>query len=179
MAKNKMEIALTNFVQKYGNNAKLAAAGTAIFPETILCAAALESGYGKSELAAKYNNFFGIKANGKDGWKGKVVGYKTKEQKKDGTVYWVTANFRHYDTATDSFKNYVNFIQGPRYIKAGVNTAATPVEQFQKIKDGGYATDISYPTKLKNLFNSIKSWPAAYPVSTGAGGVLLLLSFFF
>ncbi len=175
-----MATKLELFINKYGLHAQAAAAGSAIFPETILCAAALESGYAKSELSNRYNNFFGIKAQKGDGWTGKTVTYKTKEQKANGEVYYVNAVFRHYDTAEDSFKNYVKFISGTRYVKAGVTNAKSPIEQFEKIKAAGYATDVNYAGILSKMFNGVKDWAAAYPAAGGGlAAVLLVLSFFF
>jgi flagellum-specific peptidoglycan hydrolase FlgJ len=175
-----MSASMINFIGKYGEYAKTAATGSAIFPETILCAAALESGYAKSELSSKYNNFFGIKAQKGDGWTGKTVTYKTREQKASGEVYYVNAAFRHFDSPADSFKNYVKFITGPRYIKAGVTSAKSPVEQFEKIKAAGYATDVNYAGILSNMFNGVKDWAAAYPAAgSGLAAVILIISFFF
>lgn len=178
-----MSQSMKNFIGKYGTAADAAAEGSPIFPETILTAAALESGYAKSKLAADYNNFFGIKKQKGDGWTGKVVSFKTKEQDKKGNVYWVIAEFRHYETPEDSFKNYVRFIQGPRYVKAGVTTAKDPVEQFKKIHAAGYATDTKYSNLLTSIFNSVKEWSIRYPGAATTGGSLAVLgiiaAFFF
>lgn len=172
-----MSTTFNNFIAKYGNYAKAAAAGTPIFAETILTAAAAESSYGKSQLSAKYNNFFGIKAD--PSWKGKKIVFSTKEQKKDGSVYVVQAAFRHYDTPAESFINYVKFISGPRYVKAGVTTAKNPQEQFKKIQAAGYATDIKYSEKLISIFNGIKDWTKAYPIAAAATtGTATALLFF-
>lgn len=144
------------FISKYGRHAAEAVQGTGVFKETVLTAAAFESGYAKSVLAARYNNFFGIKA-GKE-WKGKSVLLSTKEQRPDGSVYVVKAAFRVYDSPADSFKNYVKFISGPRYVKAGVLAAPDPKEQFKRLQAAGYATDISYSNKLTTLYNGVKNW---------------------
>jgi len=166
---------MTSFVQKFGSAAIAAAAGSTIFPETILTAAALESGYGKSKLSSQYNNFFGIKAD--SSWKGKSVVFATKEQDKNGKVFTVNAKFRHYDTVEESFRNYVKFISGPRYVKAGVTTAATVEKQFMAIKAGGYATDVSYVNKLKSIFNSVQDWASKNPGDAGAGVATILFIF--
>ena len=69
----------------------------------------LESGYGKSELAQKANNCFGMKkslsGNTWSGsvWDGKsVYTKKTKEQNKDGSYTTITADFRKYPSVEDS-----------------------------------------------------------------------------
>jgi flagellum-specific peptidoglycan hydrolase FlgJ len=170
--------AMQPFIAKYGTAAATAAAGTPIFKETILTAAGLESAYGKSSLTVKHNNFFGIKADSR--WKGAKAAYKTNEQRKDGSVYVVTAYFRSYAKPEDCFADYVKFVQGPRYIAAGVTKAKTPQEQFEKLQKAGYATDVNYSTKLKNIFNSVASWISTHPTAaTGGATVLLLLGTFF
>lgn len=168
------------FAQKYGAYAKAAAAGTSIYPTTILTAAALESGYGGSELARLHNNFFGVKA-GKS-WKGATVKMPTKEQKNNGQVYWVTATFRAYPTPEGSFKNYVELVTNKHYTSKGVSAAAGPLEQFAKLQQAGYATDVKYAAKLSSLFNSVKDWAVANPVkatAAAAGTGLLLVGLFF
>lgn len=147
-------IKMQKFAEKYGASAANAAKGTAIFPQTILSAAALESGYGTSGLTKAANNFFGIK---KGSWTGEVVYFDTREQRPDGTWFTVKAPFRKYNTPEDSFKNYVETITKSRYINAGVTKAKTPEEQFEAIKRGGYATDINYASKLTTLYGNIKS----------------------
>lgn len=165
------------FIKKYGAAAIKAAAGTKIFPETILTAAALESAYGNSKLSANYNNFFGIKAD--PSWKGKFVTLSTREEDKAGKVYFVNAKFRHYDTPQQSFANYVAFVQGPRYIKAGVTTSINPQQQFERLKAAGYATDSKYFEKLKGIFNSVKSFVAAHPAPVSLIGISIAAMFFF
>lgn len=141
-----------DFVRKYLIAAQNASAGSKIFPATILAAAALESGNGRSALALKYNNFFGIKADVT--WKGKKTVFETKEQDRSGKVFTVKAAFRWYDTAEESFRNYVHFVTGNRYINAGILTAASPAEQFASLHKAGYATDINYVIKLNEKLKS-------------------------
>jgi N-acetylmuramoyl-L-alanine amidase len=140
------------FRNKYRAAAIAATKGTKIFPEVVLSAAALESGYSKSGLSSIHNNFFGIKAG--SSWKGATVEMKTKEQKPDGTIYTITAKFRKYATPEDSFKDYVKLVSSPRYARAGVLAATTPAEQIKAIKAAGYATDINYPAKVLSVLKS-------------------------
>lgn len=151
----------TKFYSKYKAAAAQAAAGTKVFPETILSVAAHESGYGKSLLASKYNNFFGIKAD--SSWTGKKIVFPTKEQDKSGNVFTVNAAFRWYDNAADSFRNYVKFISGPRYVKAGVLSAKNPADQFTALKKAGYATDVAYVNKLKDVLASFGNFVKDHP----------------
>ena len=126
----------------------------------------LESGYGKTELAQKANNVFGMKkelsGNTWDGsaWDGKsVYTKKTQEQKPDGTVYTVTADFRMYPCIEDSIADHSAYLLGaragaaPRY--EGLRGCADYREAVRIIKGGGYATDISYVEKLCGI---IERW---------------------
>lgn len=165
---------VTDFKNKYTSHAAAAAAGTPIFPETILAAAALESNWGRSILSDQHNNFFGIKTGSK--WLGAVANMPTREQNKDGSVYTVYAKFRKYSSPTDCFKDYVKVITQPRYVTAGVTKAKTPAEQFTALKKGGYATDISYPAKLASVLKTLGGFIANNPGTTTLATVAL---FFF
>ena len=110
--------------------------------------AILESGYGKSLLASKYHNYFGMKC-GKY-WKGKSVNLNTKEEY-NGKVVNITDNFRVYDNMESGVKGYFDFISTPRYEK--LKKAKHYFEYANFIKECGYATSSSYVTSLTNLVN--------------------------
>lgn len=67
-----------------------------------LAQAALESGYGESQLTREACNFFGIKKG--VGWKGETYTIATP---KDNTAY---SEFRKYDSPRESFKDHSNFL---------------------------------------------------------------------
>lgn len=113
----------------------------------IIAQSILESGWGATELAKKANNLFGMKAG--SSWKGEVYRIKTAEQKPDGTVYYVYADFRKYKNYEECIKGYFNFISTPRY--ENLKNATTALEYLHKIKDDGYATDIKYVDKTYNI----------------------------
>lgn len=71
-------------------------------PVTILAQGALESGWGRSVLATKYNNYFGLCGFGKpnDFWHG------GKATLREGGL-----EFRRYATAEDSFLDYARLIR--------------------------------------------------------------------
>ena len=147
-----ISVKTNDFAKNFLQAAENAATGSKIFPATILAAAALESGNGKSLLASKYNNFFGIKTDAS--WKGKTISLDTKEQDKTGKVFTIKAPFRWYDSPEDSFRDYVHFVTGNRYINAGILSAASPVGQFACLHKAGYATDIAYAEKLSEKLKS-------------------------
>lgn len=171
---------MSAFAVKYSSAAAAAAAGSKIFPQTILTAAALESSYGESGLTIQANNFFGVKAG--SSWTGPTVTMPTKEQKPDGTVYTVNAAFRKYTSPEASFKDYVKLLSTSRYVNAGVTSAKTPEQQFAAIKKAGYATDVNYVSKLNSIYSSIKNMTfdfvkahkKALVVTSTAAGLILL-----
>src|SRR5687767_996476 len=67
----------SEFVQKFAPTVMKIAKGTGLFPSVFMAQAVLESGNGNSTLSAKYNNFFGVKAD--KSWKGDVIEMPTKE----------------------------------------------------------------------------------------------------
>lgn len=138
-----------DYIKKFTNVAIKAAKGTGLFPSLFLAQAILESANGKSLLASKYNNHFGIKAS--KGWTGKVVAINTREVINGQEIY-VKANFRYYNNPLESFKDRVKFLlQNRRYKKAGVFTAPTPEQQAQALQKAGYATDPNYSKLLSAI----------------------------
>lgn len=113
----------------------------------IIAQAILESGWGGSTLASKYNNFFGLKCGGS--WKGKSVNMATKEEYTVGTLTDIRANFRVYDSIEDGVKGYFEFINYSRY--SNLKGVANPEEYCRLIKADGYATSSTYVTNLMRV----------------------------
>lgn len=113
----------------------------------IIAQAILESGWGGSTLASKYNNFFGLKCGGS--WKGKSVNMATKEEYTVGTLTDIRANFRVYDSIEDGVKGYFEFINYSRY--ANLKGVKEPEEYCRRIKADGYATSSTYVTNLMRV----------------------------
>jgi flagellum-specific peptidoglycan hydrolase FlgJ len=108
----------------------------------ILAQASVESfkKQGLSQLASKYNNFFGMKCG--DKWTGKSVNLSTKEEYTKGTLTPIEDNFRVYDSMEQGVKGYFDFINTRRY--ANLKTATTPIQYLERIKADGYATSSKY-----------------------------------
>ena len=106
----------------------------------IIAQAILESGWGKSSLAATYHNYFGLKCG--SSWKGKSVNLATKEEYKAGTYTNITANFRVYDSMEEGIKGYFEFIQYDRY--ENLKGITDPQKYLETIKADGYATSSKY-----------------------------------
>lgn len=177
-----------DWIKKYGWAAVAACKDTGIFPSVMLSQAILESSGkvngiyepGQSVLAKNGNNYFGIKAG--PGYLGPVIILSTGEFL-NGQYVNVTGTFRKYNSIDDSFKDYINFLKvNPRYVSAGVFTAATPQEQADRLQAAGYATDPQYAYKIKSIIQSISSYiPSAAAVAMGGGGLALaaLLVYYF
>lgn len=126
----------------------------------------LESGYGKSELAQKANNVFGMKkylsGNTWSGssWDGKSVYTKqTKEQNTDGSYVTITADFRKYKCVEDSITDHSAYLlgskNGSKLRYEGLKGCKDYKKAAQIIKDGGYATSLTYVEKLCSI---IERW---------------------
>jgi len=148
------------YIEEYGLQAveaskrTLQETGKLLYPSVMLAQSALESGWGKSGLTRRANNFFGIKVDGNPPWNGEHVNMRTREVFNGKTVY-MKEPFRKYDTAEDSFYDRNNFLlQNKRYGLAGVFDAQTPVEQIQALKKAGYATAPEYVQAITNILYS-------------------------
>lgn len=162
------------WIKLHAPAARMATAGTGLFPETLLAQAIIESSgkgadgnyyVGASKLASQANNYFGIKAA--KSYTGRKIDLPTLEYY-GGKPVTVVQTFRAYSSVGDSFLDYVKFLQeNPRYTKAGVFTAADAKQQADRIAAAGYATDPAYSSKLKSVIDSVKKIlpPAGYALS--------------
>jgi flagellum-specific peptidoglycan hydrolase FlgJ len=126
--------------------------GTGILPETVLCQSAIESAYGQSLLASKYNNYFGIKAG--SSWKGDYVLLPTKEFV-NGAYITINDKFRRYSSFTASVKDYINFLKiNKRY--AAVFTKKSVLSQLEALQSAGYATAPNYANVIYGIYLSNK-----------------------
>lgn len=129
-----------------------------LLPSVFLAQAIIESadraGHpAKSTLAAKYRNYFGIKAS--SDWKGKTVNLATGEIL-GGQAVTINSNFRVYSTISHSFRDRVKFLtQNPRYTKAGVFRARDYRTQAQALQLAGYATSPNYSATLISIIESL------------------------
>jgi len=112
-------------------------------------ATALESNWGQSSLAAKYNNYFGIKKG--SSWTGPTVNMKTGEVF-NGQSTTINSDFRVYNSLIDSIRDRNKLLSTSRY--AAVRTASTPLEQITAIKNAGYATALNYVSAIMSTINA-------------------------
>ena len=121
-------------MQKYGIPASIT-----------LAQGVLESGAGKSELARKGNNHFGIKCNG---WAGRKTYHDDDE---------LQECFRAYDNAYHSYVDHSVFLKSsPRYGRL-FQLKKTDYKGWAKgLKACGYATSPTYATKLIDIIELYK-----------------------
>lgn len=117
------------------------------YPSAIIAQAACESKWGKSQLSAKYHNYFGMKCGSK--WKGKSVNMKTKEEYTKGTLSTIRDNFRAYDSLEEGIKGYFDFIDCTRYKNLKVATSCK--DYITKLKNDGWATSSTYISTLSKI----------------------------
>lgn len=118
----------------------------------IIAQAILESGWGKSGLASKYHNYFGLKCG--SSWKGKSVNMATKEEYNVGTLTNIRDNFRVYDSMDAGVKGYFDFINTSRYVN--LKGVKNPEEYVRRIKADGYATSSNYVDNIMRVINDNK-----------------------
>lgn len=149
-----------------------------LLPSVCAAQTILESGYCKTELAQKGNNVCGMKCTlsgntwGGSTWDGKSkVNIRTAEQDSSGNTYYIYADFRKYPCIEDSISDRCAYLLGAmngskkRY--EGIRSCKDYKSQITLIKNGGYATDVSYISKICNIIERFELDKYDDPVSSG------------
>lgn len=172
---------VTNFVTKMAPIAAQIKSRYQIDPLILISQAALESGWGLSQLSAKYNNLFGFTAGS---WLQKglpVVDLPTYEYIKkpiDQVAYFETIGdilskvavndhetkvlvhryFRKYPTWYDSAADWANLITGvSRYAQASHAAKLGDIASYAAlVSAAGYATDPDYPALLTSTGETVQ-----------------------
>lgn len=140
------------FVSLAINEAKYISKEYGIPISAIVAQAIYESGHGKSELARKYHNYFGLKAL--SGWNGKTAIVSCN----DGE-----SPYRVYNNMRDGFYGYAKFLQQSRYASAFKNKENG--EKFiQSLLKAGYCNDKNYMSDIKIIMKRYNLYK--YDVST-------------
>ncbi|MCQ4347298.1 flagellar assembly peptidoglycan hydrolase FlgJ [Pseudomonas stutzeri] len=151
-----------SFVARLQEPARAASRASGVPAELILAQAALETGWGRHEIATasggNSHNLFGIKAGA--GWQGPTTEVRTTEYV-DGRAVSRIERFRVYDSFEAAFTDYARLIgSNPRY--AGVLAAPDAQQAARALQAGGYATDPAYADKLIAVMATIG--PVAAPL---------------
>lgn len=139
------------FVERLWPHAEEASRATGIPARFLIAQAALETGWGKSELrhvdGSSSFNLFNIKA-GKN-WQGSTVPVIAREHV-NGKPVAEASRFRSYPSYAEAFKDYARMItNNPRYANVvGTSDAAGFAQGLQR---AGYATDPMYADKLTRI----------------------------
>jgi flagellum-specific peptidoglycan hydrolase FlgJ len=117
----------------------------------IIAQICLETGYGKSSLSSKYNNYGGIKEFGN----GPKVSLLTTECK-NGVCAKVYQPFAVYPTIDAGMKAQSKIYEN-RYFKQYLKKTTDPIIYANLIQSGPikYATDPNYVSKITKIINTI------------------------
>ncbi|PMR77044.1 flagellar assembly peptidoglycan hydrolase FlgJ [Billgrantia endophytica] len=156
------------FLDRLSAPAQAASRRTGVPAELILAQAALETGWGRHEIATSDGgnsyNLFGIKAGG--GWNGRTTDVTTHEYL-NGKRTRVVDTFRVYGSFEEAFTDYARLIgDNPRY--AAVTRAGSAEQAARELQAGGYATDPAYADKLIAVMNTMG------PVEPGGESLVFL-----
>ncbi len=139
--------------------AKDAAARIGVDPTVLVAQAALETGWGKSVMrqqdGSSSHNLFGIKAQGN--WQGPEARAITSEFR-DGQMVKETADFRSYDSYSDSFHDLVTLLQSNNRYQGVLKSADNPEQFVKELQKAGYATDPDYASKISQIAKQMKSY---------------------
>lgn len=142
-----------DFVQRLMPHAVAASQQTGVPAQFMVAQAALESGWGKSEVRSPDGsptyNLFGVKA-GKS-WQGATVSVPTTEYI-NGVRETRVEKFRAYGSYAEAFADYSSLItKNPRFASVvGQQDGTTFARSLQQ---AGYATDPRYADKLASIIN--------------------------
>lgn len=149
------------FIEEIGAMARADMAKSGICAAVTVAQAILESGWGKSDLAVKANNIFGMKCSLSGNtwpgstWDGKSAYNKSTGEYYSGSYTTVKADFRKYGSWGESVADHSAYLAGAkngsalRY--AGLVGCTDYRKAAQIIKNGGYATSPDYVTKICNI----------------------------
>lgn len=128
------------YVERYAAIAVSEMYRTGVPASITLAQGLLESRHGLSPLAAEGNNHFGIKCHD---WTGKKQ-YADDDRKGEC--------FRVYGSAEESFRDHSDFLRYRNRYKSLFEYKVTDYKSWAYgLKEAGYATDPSYPSKLIKL----------------------------
>jgi flagellum-specific peptidoglycan hydrolase FlgJ len=119
--------------------------------EVICVQTALETGWGKSILATKYNNFGGVKFAGS--------GAPSKVNMSTGEVFngqevTINSNFAVWNTPYEGLRGYANFFHRNKRYATALKYPNDPFRFIEEIKKAGYATAPNYVSILHGMLRN-------------------------
>lgn len=139
-----------DFISAIAPAAQQSAVQTNIPASFVVADAALESGWGASQLTQQAMNLFGVKAD--SSWTGPTYAIATREYL-NGSWTMVNALFRKYSDWLGSISDHAAFLMSnPRYAPA---FACSDGPSFAvAVARAGYATDPQYAQKIIAIINA-------------------------
>jgi flagellar protein FlgJ len=146
------------FVQRLLPHAQAASAATGIPARFMLGQAALETGWGRTEIRGadgqNSHNLFGIKAGA--GWNGRTVDIVTTEYV-NGQPRKQVDSFRAYDSYADSFRDYARLLNSNARYQNVIAQGRDAAGFAQGLQQAGYATDPAYASKLMGVIRLVET----------------------
>ena len=138
-----------DFINLIAPAAQASAKATGVPASFTVAEAALESGWGSSQLATQGKNLFGVKAD--PSWHGDVLTLNTREFL-HGTWVMVPARWRKYADWQACMDDHAAFLhQNRRYESCFL--CATGDAFAKAVAQAGYATDPDYAAKLTSIID--------------------------
>ncbi|GGK02266.1 hypothetical protein GCM10010123_35310 [Pilimelia anulata] len=147
---------LTNaqFIKLAGPGAQRGWREYGVPPSVTIGQAILESGWGRSALAAVHHNYFGIKCNGKGPLASGCYSYQTFECSSNGNCFDMSDSFRTYRAPANSFRDHGLFLRSNSRYKGAFTYTRSSNQFLYRIWKAGYATDPQYYAKVTALMKS-------------------------
>jgi LysM repeat protein len=144
---------MSKFIDEIAPHARRIQKEEGILASLIIAQAIHESNWGKSGLATKGKNLFGIKGS----YNGQSITMPTREVY-NGKSVMINAAFRKYPSWYESLKDlanlYKNGVSWDRSKYSSIIGEKNYVTACRKVQEAGYATDPLYSTKLINTIQS-------------------------
>lgn len=153
---NPVEVEHAQFIRKVAPQAQKLQGQYNILPSITIAQAILESNWGTSQLSQKYNNLFGVKANGN---LANSV-YLNTQEFVNGKYVTVKARFQVYKSWNDSLTDHARLLRngtqwnGNQY--SDVINASNYRQGALALQKDGYATDPAYTQKLIYIIRTYK-----------------------
>ncbi len=145
---------VNSYIEKYKDIAIEEMNKTGIPASITLAQGMLESNWGRSELAKKAKNHFGIKAD--NSWTGKIYKYEDDEFHKGKLI---KSKFRVYNSPEESFIDHSEFIAKKKRYEFLFKFDITDYKSWTKgLLKAGYATDPKYNKKLNLIIEKYGLW---------------------
>lgn len=142
-----------DFIAAIGKSAQESAQMSGIPASFTIAQAALESSWGKSQLAQQGFNLFGVKAD--KWWSGLTLCLPTTEYV-GGKCVNTTANWRKYRSWLEAIDDHARFLRvNPRY-KLAFTGKRTGSDFANQVALAGYATDPRYAEKISTIIRQHK-----------------------